>query len=250
MLCNSARFEDKRERKHGLLFHCVCHELLLCTFWADDVLPIRNEALPNHAGLAGATDEAVVMPVATLEGNESGSSNTSDGFAASCASFREQFTEAVSTIGFVVSRGESLSGKRLLAVCTSEALPMPGIIAISDSTLGDHLAAFDTFGGKFLLVALSTVDVVLFRDEALGADGVLAGAAHETFLVPLPRFVLHFFHASLEYIATSVTSSGELCIIAGSTVDPVSLRAKLFVHKTGPTLIAEKASLMPVFLLV
>ena len=35
--------------------------------------------------------------------------------------------------------GEPLAGQRLGAVGASEALPVPGIVAISDSALGDHL---------------------------------------------------------------------------------------------------------------
>ena len=60
-----------------------------------------------------------------------------------------------------------------------------------------YLAAFDAFSCEFLLVALSAVDVVLLGYEGLGADGVLAGAAHETLLVPLPGLVLHLLHAGL-----------------------------------------------------
>ena len=60
-----------------------------------------------------------------------------------------------------------------------------------------HLAAFDAFCCEFLLVALGAVDVMLLGDEALGADGVLAGAAHETLLMPLPGLVLHLLHAGL-----------------------------------------------------
>ena len=60
-----------------------------------------------------------------------------------------------------------------------------------------HLAAFDALCCELLLVALGAVDVVLLGDKALGADGVLAGAAHETLLVPLPGLVLHLLHAGL-----------------------------------------------------
>jgi len=92
-----------------LLLHCVRHQLLLGTLRADDVLPVRDEALPHHAGLAGAADEAVVVPVSSLEGNESGSTNTSDRFATGRAAFGEKFSKAISTVGFVVSRCKSLS---------------------------------------------------------------------------------------------------------------------------------------------
>ena len=57
-----------------------------------------------------------------------------------------------------------------------------------------HLIALDTFGGKLVLVAAGAVDVMLLRDEALGPDGVLAGAADEALLVPLTSLVLHLLH--------------------------------------------------------
>ena len=49
--------------------------------------------------------------------------------------------------------------------------------------------------GNLNLITLGTVDVVLLGDERLGANGVLARAAHEALLVPLPRLVLHLLHA-------------------------------------------------------
>ena len=58
-----------------LLLDSVCHQLLLGTLWADDVLPVRDEALAHHAALAGGADETVVVPVTTLERNETGSTN-------------------------------------------------------------------------------------------------------------------------------------------------------------------------------
>ena len=50
-----------------LLLHGVGHELLLSALWADDVLPVRDEALTDHAALAAGADEAVVVPVTTLK---------------------------------------------------------------------------------------------------------------------------------------------------------------------------------------
>lgn len=48
-----------------------------------------------------------------------------------------------------------------------------------------------TLHGKLLLVAGHAVVVVVFRDEALGADGLLASLAGETGLVPAVPLVLH-----------------------------------------------------------
>ena len=123
----------------------------------------------------------------------------------------------------------------------SEAFPVPRIISVGDSALGDdldndqdddesdtiilitHLAALDALCGKLLLVALGAVDVVLLGDKTLGADGILAGAADEALLVPLSCLVLHLLHPGLEHITTSITPSRELCIVAGSAVDAISL---------------------------
>ena len=69
-----------------LLLHCVGHELLLGALWADDVLAVRDEALPDHAGLAGAAGEAVVVPVPALKRNEAGAANT-------CRDFTECYLE-------------------------------------------------------------------------------------------------------------------------------------------------------------
>jgi len=68
-----------------LLLHCVGHQLLLCALRADDVLPVRDEALTHHAGLAGGADEAVVVPMPALERDEPGATDSCDRFAACCA---------------------------------------------------------------------------------------------------------------------------------------------------------------------
>jgi len=188
--------------------------------------------------------------MATLKRNKPGATNASDGLAASSAAFGEEFPKAIRTVRLIITRSEPLASKGLLAVSAGEALPVPGVITIGHPTLGDHLAAFDTLGSKLLLITLGTVDVMLLRYEALGAYRVLAGAADETLLVPLPGLILHLLHTSFEDISTPITSCGELGIIARTTVDPVSLGSKLLVHKTGPALVAEEAGLMPMFLLI
>jgi len=207
----------------ALLLHSVSHQLLLGALGADDVLTVRDEALPHHAGLAGRADEAVVVPVTTLERDEPRPSDSSDGFAAGRASLREELAEAIRTVRLVIPGGEPLSSEGLLAVGAGEAFPMPGVVAVSHTSLRDHLAALDALGRKLLFITLGAVDVVLLRDEALGADGILAGAADEALLVPLTSFVLHLLHTSLENVSTSVTSSGKLGVIAGAAVNSVRL---------------------------
>jgi len=56
----------------------------------------------------------------------------------------------------------------------------------------NYLGAFDAASGELLLVASGTVNVLLPRDERLGADRSLAHEAAEALLVPLPTLVFHF----------------------------------------------------------
>ena len=91
---------------------------------------------------------------------------------------------------------------------------------------------------------------MLLGYEGLCTDGVLAGAAHEALLVPLPGLVLHLLHPGFENISAGVASRGELCVVARTAVDAVSLGAELLVHQAGPALVAQEAGLVPVLLLV
>merc|ERR1739838_93546 len=95
---------------------------------------------------------------------------------------------------------------------------MPRIVTVGDTSLGDDLAALDTPGGKLL--------------------------------VPLAGLVFHFLHTCFKNIPTAITTSCELSIIARSAVDSVSFGSKLLVNKTGPALVAQEASFMPMLLLV
>ena len=176
--------------------------------------------------------------------------DTCDWFTTSVASFREEFPKAGSTVGLVLARCEPLASQGLAAVGAGEALPVPGVVAVGHPAGGDHLAALDALGGELVLVAAGAVDVVLLGDEGLGADGVGADAAGEALLVPLPGLVLHLLHPSFENISAGVASRGELCVVARTAVDAVSLGAELLVHQAGPALVAQEAGLVPVLLLV
>lgn len=57
------------------------------------------------------------------------------------------------------------------------------------------LIALYTTGGEFILVTASTVDFLLARNEALGADRGFADTAAKAFFVPLSRLVFHFLRA-------------------------------------------------------
>jgi len=234
----------------SLLLDGVSHEPLFGALWTQNVLVVRYKTLPDHRDFAGGTIETVVVPVAALERYKSRAANTGDGFGARRAPLGEELAEAVGAVGFVVSAGEPLTRQGLFAVGASEALPVPGVVAVSDAALRNNLFAFDALGGEFILVAFGAVDVVLFGDEALGSDGVFARAADEAFFVPLASFVFHLFHACSENVSASVASGGELGVVAGAAVNTVGLRAELFVHQRHSAFRANEASLVPMFLFV
>ena len=76
---------------------------------------------------------------------------TCNWFAAGGASLTEELPEAVSTVRLVIPRGEPLPGQGLLTVGAGETLPVPGVVPVGDSALGDHLAALNAFGGELFL---------------------------------------------------------------------------------------------------
>lgn len=58
-----------------------------------------------------------------------------------------------------------------------------------------HLVALDTACSKLLLIAGGAVDLLLTRDEALGAYGGFAYTATEALFMPLTCLVLHLLCA-------------------------------------------------------
>lgn len=58
-----------------------------------------------------------------------------------------------------------------------------------------HLVALDTAGSELLLIAGGTIDLLLPRDEALGAYGSFADTATEALFMPLTCLVLHLLCA-------------------------------------------------------
>jgi len=71
------------------VFLIFLHELLFCALRAKDLFSIRDEAPANEGRLASSANEAIVVPVAVLERDESGSANASYRLAARCASLSE-----------------------------------------------------------------------------------------------------------------------------------------------------------------
>lgn len=200
------------------IIYCVCvcvlcfgvaiplHESLLGAFRADDVFLVGDEAAAYQTGAALGAEEAVVVPMTVLEGDELGATDSSDGLVAGKAPLGEQLAEAFGAVGLLVAGGEALAGQALGAVGAREALPMPGLVLVGDASASDHLIALDATSSELLFVALGAVNLLFTRNKALGADGVLAHATAETLFVPLPGLVLHLLRTCSEDLVASIAS--------------------------------------------
>jgi len=169
------------------------------------------------------------VPVAIFKGNEASAANTSDGLRAGSAALGKEFSKAFGTVGLLVLGGEPLTGQRLVTVGASEALAMPRVILISHAARRDDLGAFNAASGKLFFVTSGTVNVLFARDERLCADGRLADAAAEAFLVPLSTLVFHLLGSSAEDFAAAIASSGVHRIVARTAEDLFGLGSKLLV---------------------
>jgi len=195
------------------VYVCMCfgvsiplHESLLGAFRADDVLLVGDEAAAYQTGAALGAEEAVVVPMAVLERDKLGATDSSDGLVACEAPLGKQLAEAFSAIRLLVAGGEALAGQALGAVGAGEALPMPGLVLIGDASASDHLVALDATSSELLLVTLGTVYLLFPRNEALGADGILAHATAEALFVPLSGLVLHLLRTCSEDFVAPIAS--------------------------------------------
>jgi hypothetical protein len=132
----------------------------------------------------------------------------------------------------------------------SEALPVPWFIFVCHTPRCNDLVALDASRCKFFLIAPSTINLLLPRNETLGSNRGLAYTARKTFLVPLPSLVLHFLRTCTEDFTAPVTSRGKLGIIAIAAVNLLCLGAELFVNQRYATFAAKKTGLVPMLLFV
>jgi len=80
-------------------------------FGAEDVGTVGDETFTDQRGVARGALEAVVMPVTVFERDEPSTSDSSDRFVASGASFGEEFAEAFGTVRLFVFGSEALAGQ-------------------------------------------------------------------------------------------------------------------------------------------
>lgn len=169
--------------------------------------------------------------MSVFKGDELGTADACDGLDTGRASFGEQFTVAVGTVGLLILGGEPLAGQRAVAIRAAETFPVPWLVFVRNSAGADHLLALAASGGELLLVAAGAKDLLILGDETPSADRRLAVGAHEALVVPLLSLVFHLLHSCFENFPASVASGGECLIVAVGAVDPVIFAAEWFVHK-------------------
>lgn len=175
-------------------------------------------------------NKAIVVPVTLLERYVFGSANACDWLVTREALLGKKLAKTLRTVRMIVSRREALTRQRLLTIGARETFSMIRLILVGDAALRNDLHALGALGGKVILVARHAVDFILFRYEALGADGLRAREAEETVLVKLLRLVFHFFHAWLENLSALVASGRKRLIVAFATEELIVLVAEWLVN--------------------
>lgn len=237
--------------RHLVFSKCTTlHELLLSAVRADNIVPVGNEATTNEGCLAGGACKAVVVPVSVFEGNEPRPTDSCDGFGASSASFSKEVTVAVSAVRFIVLGSESLSSQGIGAVGASEALSVPRVILVSDSSTCNDLRAFHASRGKLLFIAASAIDLLFTRNKTLRSNGSFADTTGKAFLMPLSCLVLHLLCTCSEDFSATVTPGGEGSIVTCRAIDLVCLRSELLVYEGHSALRTQETCLMPMFVFV
>ena len=73
---NAAKFKQLISFFRLLLFNCICHQFLLGAFGAYNIFCVSDEAFTNHRCFTRWTNKTVVVPMSTLKGYKSSTSNT------------------------------------------------------------------------------------------------------------------------------------------------------------------------------
>lgn len=205
----------------------------LGTVRAQDLLLVSDEALANKilATVWSIAVEALVMPMTSIERDEFRAADASDGFAACCASFGEQFSETVGTVRLVITRSELLPNQVVLAVGASKTVPVVGFVSVQNTTRHNRLGTGFALGSEEVIETLDAVLLVILGHETVAADFRSTVCALETLLVPLLTIPLQLLHASFEHLTATVALSSKLLVIAVVTKESIVSGAKEAIHQ-------------------
>lgn len=147
-------------RDIGLQLNVSVHSR--ATFATEDVLILGQEAFTHQGYGAPPTVKAITVPLAILKADKLGTSETSNGFTASCTFFGIKMVVAVQTEWIIIS-GHKLFFTELFPTATTEkALFMPRLVMKCYSTWSYRLLTKVAIVSKFLLKTWHTVIATFF----------------------------------------------------------------------------------------
>lgn len=153
---------------------------------------MKYKTLVGQICRAAFAVEAEVMPGMFFMGYHIGAfTKPSDGVLASSTLLGHKVLVAIHTIILVIYSSETLPTQLLRAGNTYKARSMPGLILVTDSSGCNGLVAFHTMLGKLSFMASHTVELLLYREETLGSNDLLAVVAGEAVFMPDGALVLH-----------------------------------------------------------
>lgn len=151
----------------------------------------------------------------------------------------------------MVVDGRVLLARELLTAPGAEkTFPVPGTVAIDDSTPCNRPFALGALLAKLFLVARYADDVLAARYKAIRSDQFLADFASETLGVPLSTLVLVLFHTCSKDVSAESASGCEAVLVARSAVEQVVLVGERLVDERSGAPGALEALVVPVFLLI
>lgn len=220
------------------------------TVRAQDVVSFCEEASPHQGEGALLAVETVVVPLSLLKGDVLCATQSADGVGAAGALLGVQVTEAAQAVGELVPGREALPRQRLLAGRAHKAFPVPGLLPVRDASRGDRLFTLNTLQGILFLVAGHTEVLVVLRDEALGANWLLAAVADEAGLVPAAVLVLHLAGTWHDGLLAFLALGRVLVGVAVHAEQLVLLGSEGLVHQRALAPRAVETGLVPVSVLV
>lgn len=178
--------------------------------------------------------------------NEFATTKTRNWFGALRTFLREKITIAIGTVWLFFFRSKFQASQLFATTSACEALLVPRISFIGNSTSTNNLRALAAALSIFRFVAGHTDDLVFARNKTLGTDWLFAFDANKAFFVPLLATVFVLSHASLEDTLAAITTGGKTFVVAVRTVQLFFFRSKWSVSQRSATGGALEAFFMPV----
>lgn len=157
------------------------------------------------------------MPLAFFKGDVLGSTKSTYWVGASCALFSIEAAEAVQTIGKLIPGSKALTRQLFFASSTHKTLLVPWLLPVSNSSCSDGLFALDALHGKLLLIAWHTEILIVFGNEALRPNWLLAAMADKAGLMPAASFIFHLASSWHDGLLALTTLGRVLIGVAFST---------------------------------